>query len=160
MNRIAPLAIAIAGICCAIPATRAHADGPSVTADATCTTFTVNASGLLPGDRLVVEQGSEAPYGLVMGSGVYWQFDVDEAAGNAHAVLGATADPWFPADVGVIRDHVWISLYHTMVDCDGNAPAVSAAEVAPETTVKAAAEPATLAAEPDIFAGVALAPPW
>ena len=137
-NAIIPLAIA--GLVAFAPT--AHADGASVSADANCTTFTVHASGLQAGDRLVVEQGSQAPYGFVMGSGVYWQFAVDEAAGTANVALPATAEPWFTADVLVIHDGSMTGLFHQMVDCNATAP-----EVDP-TTVTVVEPVVTVAPEP------------
>ena len=118
-NAIIPLVIA--GLLAFAPTV--HADGASVSADVNCATFTIHATGLQAGDRLVVEQGSQAPYGFVMGSGVYWQFAVDETAGTANAVLPATAEPWFTADVLVIHDGSMTGLFHQMVDCSGTAPA-------------------------------------
>lgn len=123
---------AIATAAFAMPAV-AHADGPSASADANCDTFTVNASGLQAGDRLVVEQGSAPPA----------QVGVDEVTGTAHIALKAPADPWFDADVLLIRDHQYINLFHQMVDCDQVAPAAD-----PIAGVVAVAEPvvpATLA---------------
>jgi len=137
--RIAIIPLAIAGLVAFAPT--AHADGASVSADANCDTFTVHASGLQAGDRLVVEQGSQAPYGFVMGSGVYWQFVVDETAGTAGAVLPATAEPWFTADVLVIHGGAMTGLFHQMVDCNNTAPEVDPTVVAPVIPQPVVAEP-------------------
>ena len=131
-NAIIPLAIA--GLVAFAPT--AYADGASVSADANCAMFTIHTTKLQAGDRLVVEQGSQAPYGFVMGSGVYWQFVVDETAGTAGAVLPATAEPWFTADVLVIHGRAMTGLFHQMVDCSGTAPATDPTVRAAPAVVK------------------------
>ena len=125
---IVPLTIAAAF---AIPGHAAADDPlPSVTANATCDKFTIHVTGLANGERLVVEQGSMPPYGFVMGSGVYWQFSVN-SDGTADAVLRATTDPLFSADVLVVRGSMMVSLFHQTVDCTGAAPTTEMTQVEP-----------------------------
>lgn len=135
MNKlVVPLTIAVA-ITIAIP-TGARADGPpSVNASIDCATFNIHVEGLVDGDRLVVEMGSNPPLGFVMGSGVYWQFAVSPE-GTADAVLASSVNPWFDADVLVVRAGKFTNYFHEKVDCSGTAP-----EVDPNPVVVAEPEP-------------------
>lgn len=129
-------ALILAGVIAALGFTSGvHADGPSASGTvAGCDTFTVNVAGLQVGDQVVVEQGSSAP-GMI---------PMDDSTGTAHAVLSATTDPWFTADVVLERGEQLTVLFHQLVDCDGNAPAVDPTVVTPVVTV-AVAEPVVAA---------------
>lgn len=127
---IVPLAIAAAF---AIPTT-AHADGPVVNASIDCDTFTVHVEGLQPGDRVVLEQGSNPPAQPII-----------SAAGTVDTVLASSKNPWFDADVVLIVGGQLTTAFHQYVDCttpaDEPAPAVD-----PVAVVAAAAAPAPVVA--------------
>ncbi|HEX3087784.1 MAG TPA: hypothetical protein VHQ23_03965 [Ilumatobacteraceae bacterium] len=119
---IVPLAIAAAF---AAPGL-AHADGPTVNANATCAGFTIHAEGLTPADSLIVEQGSNAPARPIV-----------SAAGTIDLVMPSALNGFYTADV-VLNG---ATVYHQMVDCDGTAPAVDptgivAVKSAPRAEVK------------------------
>jgi hypothetical protein len=117
---------------------------PIATASATCESFTIHVENLVPGDRVFANQGSNPPYHVA----------VNEAAGTADAVLAASMNPWYYADVLVQRDGQLISLYRALVDCQ---------------TPPMILEPVVAVAEPPVppsfevsvlFPGLELAPPW
>jgi hypothetical protein len=114
----------------------AHADGPTVNANATCAGFTIHAEGLTPADRLYVEQGSNPPARPIV-----------SAEGTVDLVMPAALNGFYTADV-VLNG---ATVYHQMVDCDGTAPAVdptgvvavapTAAKPAPVVEVKPVERP-------------------
>lgn len=114
-----------------------HADGPSAAGSvAGCDAFTINVSGLQAGDQIIAEQGSSAP-GMM---------PVDEATGTVHVTLKVTTDPWFTADVVLERGEQLTVLYHQLVDCDGNAPAVDPTVVVSTVAVAEPVAPASFVA--------------
>jgi hypothetical protein len=118
--------LTIAGLACFT--TVAHADGPTVNANATCAGFTIHAEGLTPADRLFVEQGSNPPARPIVSE-----------AGTIDLVMPAALNGFYTADI-VLNG---ATVYHQMVDCDGSAPAVDptgvvAVKPAPHVEVKVA----------------------
>ena len=120
---IVPLAIAAAF---AAPGL-AHAEGPTVNADATCAGFTIHAEGLTPADRLYVEQGSNPPARPIVS---------DE--GTIDLVMPSAFNGFYTADV-VLNG---ATVYHSMVNCDGSAPAVDPTGVIAVAPKAAAPKPA------------------
>jgi hypothetical protein len=128
--------LTIAGLACFAPV--AHADGPTVNANASCAGFTIHAEGLTASDRLYVEQGSNPPARPIVST-----------EGIIDLVMPAALNGFFTADV-VLNGAV---VYHAIVDCDGTAPAVDptvgivepAAKPAPVVEVKAVERPRRVA---------------
>jgi hypothetical protein len=138
MNKyIVPLAIAAAAF--TIPSS-AHADGPSVRAEATCTTFTIHIEGLSPGDKVFAEQGSTPPSHLTV-----------SAVGTVDTTIPSASNPWFTADVLVQHDGQLVTVYHALVDCTTpeyvGTPAVDPvpADVEPVTVVAPVERPRRIA---------------
>jgi hypothetical protein len=96
--------ISVAAVAAMVPSS-AYAD-TNVRAEATCTTFTIHIDGLQPGDKVFANQGSTPPYHLTV-----------TAEGTVDATLAAAMNPWFTADVLLIRDGQLTTVYHALVDC-------------------------------------------
>lgn len=143
---------------------------PTVTASVNCDVFRAEITGLSPGDRVQLQMGSAPPYGFVFGSGMYWQFNVDEAAGSATVALPVQrpgypgifmGGPVFTAAAGYVNASTpnggtWP--FYQDVDC--TAPVVEPIVVEVMQVVEPAVRDRRPFVESEMFPGLELAPPW
>ena len=133
-------------------ATPAHADDtpPPVLVDAVadCHHLTYTVSNLLADDMVIEEFGSAPPGNI--------RPDANGVA--SHTLTVAFTDTVFAADVTVVRHstHEMVPLFHQDFDCTTD-PQVIPVEVDPPAPVRI---PSPAPRRVDLWAGVALAPPW
>lgn len=134
--------------------------GTTITAAVDCNTFDIAISGLTPGQRVMVEMGSEPTYGFDFQSDhpMTFQFTVVDDTATASLPVGFSEQGTeFMTAIGIIDiargAAVWP--FYQWVDC--TQPVQHRPAVAPPIAEPVAVTP--MVAD-SFFAEVALAPPW
>lgn len=160
MHRTAAIITAATAALIAVAPSAVHAD-PIITASADCEYLDVDVAGLPDGTAVFVSEGQQPPFGFTVGTGPYWGFTPQPGGASAHIPIGAYERVHlFTWAVGTEEQPLMAS---GQVDCR---PAVE--PVTTEPAVVPVVEPVVVASEPpapaevrmEVWADVALSPPW
>lgn len=91
--------------------------GPTAVATVDCSHFQMTITGLVAGDKVQVDMGSEPPWGFTVG-GEYWGFTpIDGGAANDIPVPQYEAAHGFDAVIGITGTGAFRTLFEQNVEC-------------------------------------------